>query len=321
LYGEVRYYAFGGTRYTWGSTPTTYRYTGQRQEAALGGADGLYFYGARWYDSYLGRFLSADTMVPSPGNPQSLNRYSYVLNNALKYVDPTGHKEACGAYGESCNEPPPPTTHTPPQQDLLKQMLKQVDDWAWDHVPSTIGLHWKVISGGEDILLGANGYPADFAVVANWRSGEIGLLHTGGAEARFGTPNLITLQTEVGVVAYNGASRIRYVGGPSIYVGGQVSADTWGYAGVSATGFAIGMDSNLETATVGQVYRGEYYSNFFVDPESGRFVTGGSLNGVMGVNAIANGVDVSGDAGAGFTHVMAAAKFSDAARYAFPTSQ
>jgi hypothetical protein len=50
LYGEVRYYAFGGTRYNAGSTPTTYRYTGQRQESALGGADGLYFYGARWYD-------------------------------------------------------------------------------------------------------------------------------------------------------------------------------------------------------------------------------------------------------------------------------
>jgi hypothetical protein len=30
-------------------------------------------------------------MVPSPGNPQSLNRYSYGLNNPLKYVDPTGH--------------------------------------------------------------------------------------------------------------------------------------------------------------------------------------------------------------------------------------
>ena len=39
----------------------------------------------------LGRFLSADTIVPSPGNPQSLNRYAYGLNNPLKYVDPSGH--------------------------------------------------------------------------------------------------------------------------------------------------------------------------------------------------------------------------------------
>jgi hypothetical protein len=30
-------------------------------------------------------------MVPSPGNPQSLNRYAYAGNNPLKYVDPAGH--------------------------------------------------------------------------------------------------------------------------------------------------------------------------------------------------------------------------------------
>jgi RHS repeat-associated protein len=64
-----------------------YRYTGQREEAALG----LYDYGARWYDPSIGRFIQADTIVPQPGNPQSLNRYSYGLNNPMKYTDPTGH--------------------------------------------------------------------------------------------------------------------------------------------------------------------------------------------------------------------------------------
>ncbi len=39
----------------------------------------------------LGRFISADPLVPEPGNPQSLNRYTYVRNNPLGYVDPTGH--------------------------------------------------------------------------------------------------------------------------------------------------------------------------------------------------------------------------------------
>jgi RHS repeat-associated protein len=101
--GELRYYAFGGTRYTWGSTPTSYRYTGQRQEESLG----LYFYNARWYDPALGRFAQADTIVPSPGNPQSLNRYSYVLNNALKYVDPTGHMETEGGSNGTWTPPPP----------------------------------------------------------------------------------------------------------------------------------------------------------------------------------------------------------------------
>ena len=31
--------------------------------------------------------------MPSPANPQSLNRYAYVLNSPLKYTDPTGHRE------------------------------------------------------------------------------------------------------------------------------------------------------------------------------------------------------------------------------------
>ena len=39
----------------------------------------------------LGRFVSADTLVPNPGNPQDLNRYAYVRNNPLRYTDPSGH--------------------------------------------------------------------------------------------------------------------------------------------------------------------------------------------------------------------------------------
>lgn len=52
---------------------------------------GLYYYRARWYDAHVGRFVSADTIVPEPTNPQALNRYSYVVNNPLVLVDPSGH--------------------------------------------------------------------------------------------------------------------------------------------------------------------------------------------------------------------------------------
>ena len=54
-------------------------------------AGGLYFYNARYYDPALGRFASADTIVPQPENPQNLNRYSYCGSNPLKYVDSSGH--------------------------------------------------------------------------------------------------------------------------------------------------------------------------------------------------------------------------------------
>jgi RHS repeat-associated protein len=51
---------------------------------------GLYYYGGRYYDPELGRFISPDPFVPEPSDPQSLNRYSYVLNNPVNYIDPTG---------------------------------------------------------------------------------------------------------------------------------------------------------------------------------------------------------------------------------------
>jgi RHS repeat-associated protein len=96
--GELWYKPWGESRGTpYGTTPTTYRYTGQREDASLG----LYFYGARYYDSALGRFVQPDTLVPSPSDPQSLNRYSYVGNNPLNLVDPTGHMQQCPDCGGS----------------------------------------------------------------------------------------------------------------------------------------------------------------------------------------------------------------------------
>jgi RHS repeat-associated protein len=46
--------------------------------------------GGRSYDPRLGRFLSADPLVAAPHNLQTLNRYSYAINNPLSVIDPTG---------------------------------------------------------------------------------------------------------------------------------------------------------------------------------------------------------------------------------------
>ena len=74
------------------SSSTTRGYTGQEE------MDGLCLINmnARLYDPEIGRFMSADSIVPDPFDMQSFNRYSYVLNNPLEYTDPTGHY-ACGS--------------------------------------------------------------------------------------------------------------------------------------------------------------------------------------------------------------------------------
>jgi len=63
-----------------------YTYTGKEQDDSTG----LYYYGARYYDSSLGRFISSDPVQGSVYSGQRLNRYTYVMNNPMVYTDPTG---------------------------------------------------------------------------------------------------------------------------------------------------------------------------------------------------------------------------------------
>ncbi len=53
----------------------------------------LYYYDARYYDQNLGRFESPDSVVPNATDPQALNRYSYVRNNPVALIDPSGHED------------------------------------------------------------------------------------------------------------------------------------------------------------------------------------------------------------------------------------
>lgn len=84
---SAEYKPFGGFRVALDSTVSNYRFTDQEFDPE----SNLYYYDARYYDPVIGRFVSADTVIPDYKDPQSLNRYSYVKNNPLMYVDPTGH--------------------------------------------------------------------------------------------------------------------------------------------------------------------------------------------------------------------------------------
>jgi RHS repeat-associated protein len=79
------YTAWGEARF--GNLPTNYRFTGQYEQPELG----LYYYGARWYDPALGRFIQPDTDVPESQDGRGLDRYSYVANNPIVYNDPSGY--------------------------------------------------------------------------------------------------------------------------------------------------------------------------------------------------------------------------------------
>ncbi len=83
----MRYKPYGEDRDTGTALVTDRKFTGQTEDEAAG----LYWYASRAYDPAIGRFVSPDSIVPDPSNPQSLNRYSYVYNNPLGFVDPSGN--------------------------------------------------------------------------------------------------------------------------------------------------------------------------------------------------------------------------------------
>jgi RHS repeat-associated protein len=141
---ESRHLPYGEERWSWvdggGDFPTDYRFTGQREQASVG----LYHMGARFYDVALGRWISADTIVPEPGNPQDLNRYSYVRGNPLKFSDPSGHL----AEGDDNSG----------DVDLtLELLILGEEDFYW-YLNNTNG-QWEVIAFGVGglVLVGGGG--------------------------------------------------------------------------------------------------------------------------------------------------------------------
>jgi RHS repeat-associated protein len=136
---------------------------------------GLINMNGRVYDPRLGRILSPDNVVQAPDNTQSYNRYSYCLNNPLKYADPSGWSIMVGvnyysdevlarysnAYwatafqgsGVAWGTPEYYSCFTQPQDRYVQGVGNITNDQYQE-------LQWQTLSGGYTALYGDKGIQA-----------------------------------------------------------------------------------------------------------------------------------------------------------------
>jgi RHS repeat-associated protein len=85
---RMEYLPYGETWFQEGDDRFAPKYNSQE----LDRESGYYFYNARHYDPQMCRFVTADNRIPDDMNTQGWNRFAYVINNPILYLDPTGHE-------------------------------------------------------------------------------------------------------------------------------------------------------------------------------------------------------------------------------------
>ncbi len=90
--GGVAYYPFGEEATDPAQTQQPLRFTGHERDLNAGGKpDDLDYMHARYYNSFLTRFLSTDPMDSAQTEiPQSWNKFAYTYNNPMRHIDPNG---------------------------------------------------------------------------------------------------------------------------------------------------------------------------------------------------------------------------------------
>jgi len=148
--------------------PTEHHFTGKERDTESGND----YFGARYYSSSMGRFLSPDwaaKVMPVPyvklDNPQTFNLYAYVGNNPLTRTDPTGHVVCNGSECDQVKKSLDDTkkaiasgTLSKDEKNALKGVLKFYGKWGQDNgVTVNTGVKGLTTEGGVGNTVTENG--------------------------------------------------------------------------------------------------------------------------------------------------------------------
>jgi RHS repeat-associated protein len=143
------FYPFGGERAYSSGSGNNFKFTGKERD----GESGLDDFGARYYASNLGRFVSADwSAIPAPipyadhTDPQSLNLYTYVRNNPTVNVDPLGHEIIVKDNGDGTQTGTETTTTTDTQ-------MVSLGNGVWQTVITTTTTTTSVTTGQDNQIV------------------------------------------------------------------------------------------------------------------------------------------------------------------------
>ena len=104
-------------------------YTGKQEEEIFG----INYFGARWYDPGVGRFMGMDRVGFDDKNIHSFNRYAYANNNPYKYIDPDGKEIVLTGSFHQQGEINASLTKIKQSNERLGSMIKKLEESVNKH--------------------------------------------------------------------------------------------------------------------------------------------------------------------------------------------
>lgn len=206
---------------------STRGYTGHEQLDNVG----LIHMNGRVYDPELGRFISADPIVQAPGNAQSLNRYSYTINNPLALVDPSGYGFLGISWGDLN-----PVRAAKKAWDGIRHIGRVIDNNVTQPIGNAVG-----VNRDDFVKYGA---PVAAIVVAPWAGFYIGTTYGLSTAAGYAVSGFTA-----GFIASGGDLQAGVVGAATALafygVGNLAQAGEWGAGQTALAHGGVGGVSNM----------------------------------------------------------------------------
>jgi RHS repeat-associated protein len=248
---------------------TPLHFTGKERDTESGND----YFGARYYASSMGRFMSPDPSqlyYADPTNPQSFNLYSYAVNNPLKFVDPSGlwHCVWNSATGDQDDKPE--------------------DGGASEGDCADQGGAWTIDDGDD---------PGDSSETLQMNSNHPGGGGSGGGSSDFGVLLHQIACSFPGVVG-----QIAQVTGHTVGfgLGGSAGAGIWSQGFAINLGVQIVADKHKNMGIAGTFGVTTPFSGFVVGAgaDGGVQISGSNAKSISDLEGPA--VDIGGSAGAGW---------------------